>query len=175
MIFEELGIPGVYRISLEKLEDERGFFARCYCKREFAEHGLHTSFVQENLSFNKAKGTLRGMHYQKKPYEEVKVVSCLRGAIYDVVLDIREGSPTYGKWIAETLTGENHTMLYIPKGLAHGFQTLEDNTLVHYQMGEFYAPEAGRGIRFDDEKFRISWPIEKKIVSEKDRMYPNFL
>ena len=168
MIFKELEIDGVYKISLEKREDDRGYFARCYCEREFKTHGLHTSFVQENLSFNERKGTLRGMHYQKAPYGEVKVVSCLHGAIYDVVLDIREGSSTYGKWIAETLTGENNDMLYIPEGMAHGFQTLEADSLVHYQMGAFYVPEAAKGIRFDDERFRISWPIEEKIISEKD-------
>lgn len=168
MIFDELEIEGVYKITLEKKEDDRGFFARCYCKREFEEHNLHTSFVQENLSFNKRKGTLRGMHYQRAPYGEVKVVSCLHGAIYDVVLDIREGSPTYGKWIAEILTGQNYTMLYIPEGMAHGFQTLEDDTLVHYQMGTFYVPEAAEGIRFDDERFRIAWPINEKIISERD-------
>lgn len=171
MLFKELKIPGVWLISPEKHEDTRGFFARVYCEREFAEHGLHTSFVQENISYNRYRGTLRGMHYQREPHGEVKVVSCLRGAIYDVVLDICEDSPTYGKWIAETLTAENNAMLYIPKGMAHGFQTLEDDTLVHYQMGEFYVPEAAAGIRFDDERFRIEWPIEEKIMSEKDLSY----
>lgn len=171
MLFKELEIAGVYLISPEKHEDARGFFARVYCEREFEEHGLHTSFVQENISYNRCRGTLRGMHYQKIPYGEVKIVSCLRGAIYDVVLDIREKSPTYGKWIAERLTGKNNAMLYIPEGLAHGFQTLDDDTLVHYQMGEFYAPEAAAGIRFDDERFCIEWPIEEKIMSERDLSY----
>lgn len=171
MLFKELEIAGVYLISPEKHEDARGFFARVYCEREFEEHGLHTSFVQENISYNRCRGTLRGMHYQKIPYGEVKIVSCLRGAIYDVVLDIREKSPTYGKWVAERLTGKNNAMLYIPEGLAHGFQTLDDDTLVHYQMGEFYAPEAAAGIRFDDKRFCIEWPIEEKIMSERDLSY----
>lgn len=164
-------IAGVYLISPEKHEDSRGFFTRTYCEKEFAEHGLHTTFVQENLSYNKHRGTLRGMHYQMPPYEEVKVVSCVRGSIYDVVLDIRESSTSYGKWIARTLTAENNDMLYIPAGMAHGFQTLADDTLVHYQMGEFYMPGVAAGIRFDDERFHIQWPIEEKIMSEKDRNY----
>lgn len=168
MIFKELGIPGVFLISLEKHEDERGFFARSFCKKEFAEQGLCTEFVQCNFSYNKRKGTLRGMHYQKHPYEEVKVVSCVQGAIYDVVLDIRKNSAIYGKWLAVELTAENHDMLYIPKGLAHGFQTLADQSMVYYQMGQFYEPDAGCGIRFDDEKFGIDWPIPDKVMSIKD-------
>lgn len=168
MKFKELSIQGVYLISLEKYEDNRGFFARSYCEQEFKAYGLHTYFPQQNLSYNLKKGTLRGMHYQKAPHEEVKVVSCLKGSVFDVVLDIRENSPTYGKWVGEVLSGENYNMLYIPKGLAHGFQTLEDDTLVHYQMGNFYAPEAAAGIRYDNARFNIKWPIEEKIISEKD-------
>lgn len=171
MIFKELGISGVYLITPEKHEDNRGFFARSYCQKEFEALGLHTSFVQCNLSFNAKKGTLRGMHYQKPPHEEVKAVSVPRGAIYDVVLDIRPNSPTYGKWISETLSEENYNTLYIPRGLAHGFQTFRDDTLVYYQMGSFYAPEAAAGIRFDDKRFNIKWPLGDMIISDKDLSY----
>ena len=171
MIFKELSIAGVYLISLEKHEDERGFFARTFCKKEFAEHNLVTDFVQCNLSYNRVKGTLRGMHFQRPPHEEVKIVSCLRGAIYDVVLDIRESSPTYGKWLAEELTEENHNMLYIPAGLAHGFQTLSDESLVYYQMSEFYAPNSASGVRYNDERFKIKWAGDVTIISEKDKNY----
>lgn len=175
MIFKELEISGVYLITPEKKHDERGYFLRVYCEREFSQLGLCTSFVQENISYNQHRGTLRGMHYQIAPHEEIKLVSCMRGAIYDVVLDIRPNSPTYGKWLTETLTYDNNAMLYIPGGLAHGFQTLEDDTLVHYHMGEFYNPEASAGIRFDDSNFNITWPIEGKIMSEKDKNYSDFI
>lgn len=172
--FLKTKLDGVYLISIEPYEDERGFFARAFCKREFAEHGLCTEFVQCDLSFNKKRGTLRGMHFQMHPHEEVKVVSCVKGAIYDVVLDIRPESQTYGQWMAAELTAENHQMLYISKGLAHGFQTLADDTMVYYQMGEFYTPGAGAGIRYDDAAFQIAWPIEEKILSEKDRAWPGY-
>lgn len=171
MIFEELSIAGVYRISLEKHEDNRGFFARTFCKKEFAAHNLVTDFVQCNLSYNRIKGTLRGMHFQTPPYEEIKIVSCMHGTVYDVVLDIRENSETYGKWLSQELSEDNNIMLYIPKGLAHGFQTLTDEALVYYQMSSFYSPNAASGIRFDDKRFNIIWPIENKIMSEKDREY----
>ncbi len=171
MIFRELEIAGVFLISLEKKEDDRGFFARSFCKKEFAAAGLCTEFVQGNLSFNKKRGTLRGMHYQREPYGEVKVVSCVSGAIYDVVLDIRQESKTFGKWLSIELTMGNRNMLYIPKGIAHGFQTLQDDTTVYYQMGEFYVPAAAAGIKFDDMRFNIKWPLDDKIVSDKDMSY----
>lgn len=171
MIFKELEISGVVLISLEKHEDRRGFFARSFCKKEFAEHGLNTEFVQCNFSYNEQKGTLRGMHYQKPPYEEIKVVSCVEGAIYDVVLDIRKTSVTYGKWLNVELTAQNYNMLYIPKGLAHGFQTLVGHTMVYYQMSQFYEPHAEGGIKFDDKRFDIKWPILEKIMSEKDSAF----
>lgn len=171
MKFTETRLLGVFLISIEPHEDERGFFARAFCKKEFEAMRLCTEYVQCNLSFNKKRGTLRGMHFQKHPYEEVKVVSCMKGAIYDVVLDIREDSPTQGEWIAAELTEENHQMLYIPKGLAHGFQTLADDSLVYYQMGQFYTPGAGSGIRYDDEHYGIRWPVEQKIMSEQDRSW----
>ena len=168
MKFKALKLPGVYLIELDKNEDERGFFARTFCEREFLKAGIHTHFVQCNVSYNSRKGTLRGMHFQKAPHEEVKVVSCMRGRIYDVVLDIREGSETYGEWISEILSGENNHMLYIPAGMAHGFQTLDDDTLVYYQMGDFFVPNLGAGIRYDDPRFNIKWPVDKIIISEKD-------
>lgn len=169
MKFSETKLPGVFLISIEPHEDERGFFARAFCKKEFGDMGLCTDFVQCDLSFNRNRGTLRGMHFQKHPYEEVKVVSCMKGAIYDVVLDIRKDSATYGEWVAAELTEENHQMFYIPKGLAHGFQALTDDSLVYYQMGQFYTPSSGSGVRYDDPRFEIRWPVEQKIVSEKDQ------
>lgn len=172
MIFQELEIAGVYLITPVKNEDERGFFARTFCEREFREIGLCTSFVQCNLSYNTKKGTLRGMHYQAAPYEEVKIVSCPKGAVYDVALDIRSNSPTFGKWISRELNEDNHEMLYLPKGIAHGFQTLEDDTLVYYQIGAYYEPKAARGIRYDDPRYAIQWPFEEKILSNRDKEHP---
>lgn len=169
MKFTSTKLAGVYIIDLEPHEDERGFFARTFCKHEFGELGLCTDFVQCNLSYNIKRGTLRGMHFQKHPYEEIKIVSCMKGALYDVVLDIRKGSETYGEWIAEELTDANHKMIYIPKGLAHGFQTLTDDCLMYYQMGQFYTPSSGSGIRYDDGRFQIKWPVKEKIISEQDR------
>ena len=171
MKFTPTKLSGVYVIDLEPHEDDRGFFARTFCKREFAEHGQCTDFVQCNLSYNKKRGTLRGMHYQKHPYEEIKIVSCMKGALYDVVLDIRKDSGTYGEWIAEKLTDTNHRMLYIPKGLAHGFQTLTDDCLMYYQMGQFYTPSSGSGICYDDERFHIVWPIKEKTISKQDQSW----
>lgn len=175
MIFEELEIAGVWLITPEPIEDDRGFFARSFCRHEFESHGLATDFVQCNLSYNAKKGTLRGMHRQVPPYEEIKIVSCMRGAIYDVALDVREDSPTFGKWVAVELSEKNHRMLYISKGMAHGFQTLSDDTLVYYQMGEFYKPGTESGIRYDDSRFGIRWPIHKKIMSDKDIGYKPFV
>lgn len=171
MLFKETIISGVYIIELEKKYDERGFFARTWCKNEFKEQGLESELAQCNLSYNKKCGTLRGMHYQIAPYGETKLVSCISGAIYDVIIDLRKESPTYEKWYSVELTAENGLMLYIPKGIAHGFQTLKDKTSVFYQMSEFYHPESARGIRWDDVKFNIKWPIAEKIISEKDQSY----
>lgn len=170
MIFTEMKIKGAYLIELEKHEDERGFFARSFCKNEFSARGLATDYVQCNISYNKKKGTLRGMHFQAAPYEEVKVVSCIAGEIYDVILDVREESATYGSWIAVELTAQNHRMLYIPVGVAHGFQTLEDHSAVFYQMSEFYHPECARTIRWNDERIQINWKFKDPIISAKDAM-----
>ncbi|MCJ7515966.1 MAG: dTDP-4-dehydrorhamnose 3,5-epimerase [Dehalococcoidia bacterium] len=175
MIFKETKLKGAYIIDLEPLEDERGFFSRIYCRKEFEEHGLKFYIVQSNLSYNKKKGTLRGMHFQVAPYEEIKLISCVRGAVCDVILDLRPNSPTYRKWFAAELTAENHKMLYVPEGFAHGFQTLEDNAVVYYQVSEFYKPECERGVRWDDTAFGIKWPIKNYIISIKDRQFPDFI
>jgi dTDP-4-dehydrorhamnose 3,5-epimerase len=174
MIFQETGLKGAFVITLEPLTDERGFFARTWCQREFEAHGLNPRLVQCNVSFNHQRGTVRGMHYQAKPYEEAKLVRCTRGAIYDVIIDLRRDSATYKHWLAVELTDRNHLMLYIPEGLAHGFQTLEDNTEVLYQMSEFYRPEAARGIRWNDGGFGIAWPLDISLISQKDATYPDY-
>jgi dTDP-4-dehydrorhamnose 3,5-epimerase len=185
MLFFETKLKGAFVIEPEKLEDERGFFARTYCRREFESHGLNPSVVQCNISYNITKGTLRGMHYQVGPYEEAKLVSCIRGAIYDVIIDLRSDSPTYCQWISVELCAQvsddsspltiNHKMLYIPEGCAHGFLTLTDDTEVSYQMSEFYKPEHARGVRWDDPAFGIIWPIDVAVISERDSKYPDFL
>ena len=176
MIFTETKIKGVYIIGPELLTDERGFFARSFCKEEFQKHGLDTDIVQCNISYNKKKGTLRGMHYQVPPFEEAKIVSCTKGSIYDVVVDLRKESLTYCQWVSTELSEKNFKMMYIPKGCAHGFQTLEDEAIVYYQMTEFFHPECARGVQWDDPVFKIDWSINQMvIVSEKDQKYPDFV
>lgn len=180
MIFTQTKIKDAYLIELKRLEDERGFFARTFCRQEFVSRGLNPNLAQCNISYNKKKGTLRGMHYQIPPYEEAKLVCCIKGAIYDVIIDLRPDSSTYCQWTAVELTAyclpltANFKMLYVPEGFAHGFQTLEDDTLVYYQMSEFYHPESARGIRWDDPMFAIKWPISEMIISDKDRLYDNW-
>jgi dTDP-4-dehydrorhamnose 3,5-epimerase len=171
MIFTETNLSGVYMIDLEPISDERGFFARTWCAREFALHGLNSNLVQCNLSFNARRGTLRGMHYQVPPHEEVKLVSCISGSIYDVIIDLRKDSPTFCQWQAVELSAQSRQMIYIPEGFAHGFQTLQDDTSVFYQMSECYHPECARGFRWDDQMFGINWPIGDKIVSDKDQKW----
>jgi dTDP-4-dehydrorhamnose 3,5-epimerase len=171
MIFTETRLSGAYVIDLQCIKDERGFFARTWCKEEFEKHGLNSNLVQCNLSHNVKRGTLRGMHYQAAPHEEVKLVSCISGSIYDVIVDLRDKSPTFGQWQAFELSAQNHRMLYIPEGFAHGFQTLQDNTSVFYQMSEFYHPACAKGVRWNDPIFSINWPIAEKIMSEKDQKY----
>ncbi len=168
MIFSETKLKGVYLIEPERHEDERGFFARTWCQREFEGHGLNPSLVQCNVSFNRKKGTLRGMHYQIPPHAEAKLVRCTRGAGFEVVVDLRPGSPTHRRWVGIELTAENRWMLYIPGGCAHGFQTLADSTELFYQMSEFYHPESARGVRWDDPAFGIEWPLPVTVISEKD-------
>lgn len=172
--FIELELPGVFIIELEPIIDERGFFARSWCIDEFEKHGLNTKLVQCNLSYNARKGTLRGMHYQTKPFEEAKLVRCTRGTIYDVVLDLRPESVAFGKWIGVELSQNNSKMVYVAEGCAHGFQTLEDESDVFYQMSEFYHPECGKGVRWDDAAFGIQWPLPNPVMNDKDRSYLNW-
>jgi len=174
MIFTETKLKGAYIIELEPLEDERGFFARNFCQKEFKEHGLNPRIVQCNISFNKKKGTLRGMHYQVVPHQEAKLVSCIKGTIYDVIIDLRPDSSTYCQWFAMELSAEDYKILYVPEDFAHGFQTLEDNTVVFYQMSEFYHPECARGVRWDDSTFKIEWLVSEKIMSDRDCKFPDF-
>ena len=174
MIFTETKLQGAFVVELEKREDERGFFARSWCQKEFEQHNLNPRTVQCNISFNKKKGTLRGMHFQVAPFAEAKLVRCTRGAIYDVIIDLRPGSPTFAQHISETLTADNFKMLYVPEDFAHGFQTLEDDSEIFYQMSEFYSPQCGRGVRYNDPAFGIEWPIPNPIMIERDRNYPDF-
>jgi dTDP-4-dehydrorhamnose 3,5-epimerase len=174
MIFHRTKLQGVFEINLDTKPDERGFFARSWCKNEFESNGLNPTLVQCNISLNTRKGTLRGMHYQVSPHAEAKLVRCTHGAIYDVVLDLRPQSPTFKEWIGVVLTAVNRHMIYVPEGCGHGFLTLEDESEVFYQMSEFYNAESARGVRWDDPAFQISWPTEVKLLSERDRTYPNF-
>ncbi len=173
MKFQETAIPGVMVIELEPRGDERGFFARTFCERAFAEAGLQTRMVNTNMSYTRDKHTLRGMHWQQAPSAEVKVVRCTRGRIFDVAVDIRPASATFLKWVGSELSGENRRMLYVPEGFAHGFMTLEDHTEVSYQVSSFYDGERERGIRWDDGAVGIRWPEAPTVVSEKDRGHPD--
>ncbi len=173
MVFVETPLRGAYVIEIERQEDERGFFARSWCEREFAAKGLDHHLVQCNVSFNKRKGTLRGLHYQIPPHGEVKLVRCTKGALFDVIVDLRKQSSTFLQWFGVELTASNHKMLYIPKLFAHGFQTLEDETEVFYQMSAFYEPPAAKGLRWNDPKLGINWPEAHRTISEKDRLYPD--
>lgn len=176
MIFTPLRIPGAYIIDLERREDERGFFARSWCREEFEARGLNPVVAQCNISFNPRRATLRGLHYQASPFAEAKSVRCTRGAIFDVIVDIRPRSPAYLRWEAVVLTGENRRMIYVPEGCAHGFQTLEDNSEVFYLMSQVYKPEYARGIRWNDPAIGIEWPpVDELIISERDRTYPDFV
>jgi dTDP-4-dehydrorhamnose 3,5-epimerase len=174
MIFTETKLKGAFIIEIEKLEDERGFFGRSWCANEMNEHGLNVNIRQANVSFNKTKGTLRGMHYQGAPHQEAKLVRCSRGSIYDVIIDLRQNSPTFKQWIGIELTQENYKMLYVPEDFAHGFITLEDNCEVSYLMSEYYVPGAGATIRWNDPGFNIKWPMEPVVMSEKDKHQPDF-
>ncbi len=176
MIFKETKLQGVFIIEIEKRQDERGFFARAWCKKEFEAHGLNVHLVQANLAFSQKKGTLRGMHYQMSPYEEAKLVRCIKGAIFDVAIDLRSDSPTYKSWVGVELTDDNHKMLYTPENFAHGYQTLTDNAEVFYQVSQFYSPESERGVRWDDQAFGIKWPeTDDVVISEKDKNWPDYL
>lgn len=174
MHFTPLRISGAWLIDIERHTDERGSFARSYCAREFAAHGMPVDFPQHSLSYNFRKGTLRGLHYQTPPHEEGKLVGCIRGAIFDVCVDLRADSPTYRQWEGFELSADNHRQLFIPKGCAHGFQTLTDDAEVNYRISEFHAPGAGAGVRYDDPAFGIVWPLPVSVISDRDRDYPDF-
>jgi dTDP-4-dehydrorhamnose 3,5-epimerase len=175
MKFLKTKLEGAYVIEAEPMCDERGFFARTFCKKEFLKHGLDFNVAQCNTSYNKTKTTLRGMHYQAAPYQEVKVVSCIKGAIYDVIVDLRPDSPTYCQWFSIELTPDNWKMLYVPKGFAHGYQTLQDDTVVSYLVSEFYQPGSEKVVRWNDPAFGISWPLKPQIISSKDSNHPDFV
>jgi dTDP-4-dehydrorhamnose 3,5-epimerase len=173
MQFRHLELPGTWLIEPERLEDERGFFARTYCHEAFLERGLCTSYPQWSVSFNYRRGTLRGLHFQAPPHEEAKLVSCTRGAIFDVVLDVRPRSPTWGRWVSVELSADSGASLYIPAGFAHGFQTLTDAAEVHYRISEPYRPDAARGVRWDDPDLAIDWPAGAPcVISARDQALP---
>jgi len=174
MRFEETALKGAWLVAPEPICDERGFFARSFCVEEFAAHGLETAFVQHSLSFSHKRHTLRGLHFQRAPHAEAKIVSCIQGAIFDVIVDLRPGSSTRGRWAAFELTDVNRLQLYIPKGFAHGHQTLSDDCTVAYLISAFHVPAAAAGIRYDDPALDIDWPARPSILSEKDRQWPAF-
>ena len=173
MQFRPLKIAGAFAIELDRIEDSRGFFARSYCEKEFAEHGLPPFSAQCNVSWNRLRGTLRGLHFQLEPHPEAKLVRCTRGAVYDVIVDLRPDSPTRLRWQAVEINDDNRTTLYIPHGCAHGFQTLRGDTEVLYQMSEFYYPELSGGVRWNDPALAVEWPIQPPIVSGRDQSYPD--
>lgn len=174
MIFEPTLLVGAFIVEPELHRDVRGFFARTWCREEFAARGLNPTLAQCSLSFTERRGTVRGMHYQDAPHQEAKLVRCARGAIHDVIVDLRPHSPTFRHHFAVELRGGSYRMLYVPEGVAHGFQTLEDDTEVAYQISEFHRPEAARGVRWDDPAFAIPWPEPVRLVSDRDRSYPDF-
>ena len=171
MKFNELGIKGVFLIEIEKIIDERGFFARTWDRKKFLENNLNSDLVQCNISFNSKKGTIRGIHFQKKPYEEAKLVHCTKGKVFEVILDIREDSPTFHNWISVELNEKDYKMLYVPEGFALGFQTLEDNTELFYQMSREYNSECAAGLRWDDPKFKITWPLNVSKIAKRDKSF----
>jgi len=174
MIFKPTKIPDVYLLEIEPIEDDRGFFARSWCKDEFISRGLSAELMQCGISFNKMSGTVRGMHFQETPYEEVKLVRCTKGAVYDVVLDLRKDSPTYTEHVGFRLSESNHKMVYIPAGLAHGYQTLENDTEVYYQISQVYKKEYSQGVRWNDPCFSIEWPGPVTLISERDQSYEDY-
>jgi dTDP-4-dehydrorhamnose 3,5-epimerase len=174
MRFQTTKLDGAWLIQLEPARDDRGFFARTFCAEEFAAHGLETKYTQHNISFSAHKGTLRGMHFQHEPHSEIKLVRCIKGAILDAIIDIRTASPTYHQWEVFELSDGNNNQLYIPKGFAHGFQTLTDDAEVSYLISEPYTPEAADGLRYNDPSFDITWPAPVTVISEKDLRWPDF-
>ncbi len=174
MQFHPTPLPGAWRIQLEPAHDSRGYFARTFCVDEFAAHGLETSYPQHSISYSAHKGTIRGMHYQREPDSEVKVVRCLKGSIWDVIIDIRPDSPTYCQWLKFELSSESGDQLYIPAGFAHGFQTMCDDVLVNYIISVRYTPQSACGIRYNDQKLGINWPLPISEISAKDAQWPDF-
>ena len=174
MLFQETKLKGAYIIDIERKEDHRGFFARSWCRKELESNCLNLQLVQANIGFSLKKGTLRGMHFQRAPYQEVKIVRCTLGMIYDVIVDLRKNSSTYKQWIGVELNQDNHRMIYVPEGFAHGYQTLVDNTEIYYMTSEFFKPEFASGIRYNDPIFRIEWPVEVECISEGDSTWPDY-
>ena len=174
MRFVETKLGGAYVIEPERHSDERGFFGRTFCQQEFQKHELNPCVAQCSVSFNKKKGTLRGMHFQVAPHQEAKLVRCTMGSIFDVIVDLRPDSPTFKQYFSANLSAENRRALYVPEGFAHGFQTLEDNSEVFYQISEFYVPECARGVRWNDPAFAIQWPDDERIILDRDQSYPDF-
>jgi dTDP-4-dehydrorhamnose 3,5-epimerase len=174
LIVSPVSVAGAFVIRPERVEDERGHFARTFCVRELAGHGIDPTVVQRSISYNRRRGTLRGMHLQVAPHEENKIVSCRRGSIFDVAVDLRRESPTYRSWFGVTLTDEDATAFFIPKGCAHGFITLADDTTVDYEISGFYHPESARGFRYDDPAFGIDWPMAPVVIAERDLQFPSF-
>ena len=173
MIFTETKLPGAYIIDIEPREDERGFFSRVWCVNEFKAHNLNTNLLQCNIAYNHKKGILRGMHFQHQPYAEVKLVRCTKGAVFDVIIDLRQDSPTYKEWLGVELAEENHRMLYVPEGFAHGYLTLRDNSELFYQVTQVYSPDAEGGVRWDDPAFGVQWPATANLlISDKDQNWP---
>lgn len=174
MIFTETSLKDAYIVDIQKIEDQRGFFARGWCQNEFEAQGLVPRIAQVNISYSQHKGTLRGMHYQKAPYSESKLVRCIKGAFYDVIVDLRPDSPTFKQWLGVELTADNYRMLYVPEGFAHGFQTLVDHTEAFYMVSQFYTPQAESGLRYNDPAFAIQWPLEVEVISDKDKNWPDY-
>jgi dTDP-4-dehydrorhamnose 3,5-epimerase len=175
MKFIETPLSGAFVLEVEKREDERGFFGRSWCVRELTDHGLDPTIVQANVSFNRRKGTLRGMHFQTAPHEEVKIVRCTRGSLYDVIVDLRPESPTYCRWFGVELSADNYRMLYIPKRFGHGYQTLEDTVDLMYMVSTFFAPDHATGVMYNDPVFGIQWPLPVAMINEKDRTWPRYV
>jgi len=173
VIFTETKLSGAFLVEPERVADQRGFFARTFCVEEFRAHGLVTELAQASVSYNARTGTLRGMHYQAAPHEEIKLVRCTMGALHDVIVDLRPGSATFRDWFGVDLSAENRRMLYVPRGLAHGYLTLEDHTEVFYQIAGRYRPESARGVRHDDPAIGIDWPVEVRVISDRDRDHPD--
>ena len=174
MIFKETPLKGAFEIEVQKIDDERGFFGRLWCEKELKAHGLNTNIVQSNVSLSKNKGTLRGMHFQRNPFQETKLVRCTKGAVYDVIIDLRPDSPTFKKWHGVKLSEEKHNMIYVPENFAHGFLTLEDHSEVYYLVTQFYNKDMEAGLRWDDPAFGIDWPEIVREISVKDNKHPDF-